>query len=107
MELKGKVWKDPDSSWWLAEIFFLDVMTQGKTGKEALEMIKDAVNELLKDSYGDLLSKQFQLTVNLYENGIIGMGASDEKILFALGLKRQRMRSGSTIRDLSKRLKIS
>ena len=40
-----------------------------------------------------------------YEDGIIGMGASDEKLLFALGLKRQRLRSGSTIRDVSKRLK--
>ena len=105
MELEGKVWKDSDSSWWLIEISFLDVMTQGKTRKEALEMIKDAVLELLKDSYEELLDKHFQLTVNLYENGVIGMGASDDKLLFALGLKRQRLRSGSTIRDVSERLK--
>ena len=105
MELEGKVWKDPDSSWWLVEVSFLDVMTQGKTRKEALDMIKDAVMELLKDSYGDLLGKQFQLSVTLYENGVIGVGASDEKLLFALGLKRQRLRSGSSIRDVSRRLK--
>lgn len=105
MELEGRVWKDPDGSWWLVEIFFLDVMTQGKTRKEALEMIKDAVMELIKDSYEDLLHKQFELTVNLYEDGIIGVGATDDKLLFALGLKRQRLRSGSTIRDVSKRLK--
>lgn len=105
MELEGKVWKDPDSSWWLIEISFLDVMTQGKTRKEALEMIKDAVMELLKDSYEGSLSKQFQLSVALYEDGVIGLGASDEKLLFALGLKRQRLRSGSTIRDVSRRLK--
>jgi transcriptional regulator with XRE-family HTH domain len=41
----------------------------------------------------------------LDEDGIIGMGASDDKLLFALGLKRQRLRSGSSIRDVSKRLK--
>lgn len=105
MELEGKVWKDPESSWWLVEISFLDVMTQGKTRKEALEMIKDAVLELLKDSYEESFGKQFKLTVNLYEEGVIGIGASDEKLLFALGLKRQRLRSGSTIRDVSKRLK--
>ena len=105
MELEGKVWKDLDSLWWLVEISFLDVMTQGKTRKEALEMIKDAVMELLKDSYENSLGKQFQLSVTLYENGVIGMGAPDEKLLFALGLKRQRLRSGSTIRDVSKRLK--
>ncbi len=63
--------------------------------------------ELLNDSYEDFLGKQFQLTVNLYEDSVIGMGASDKKLLFALGLKRQRLRSGSTIRDVSKRLKQS
>jgi len=105
MELEGKVWKDSESSWWLVEISFLDVMTQGKSRKHALEMIKDAVMELLKDSYADLLSKNFRLSVNLYENGVIGMGASDDTLLFALGLKRQRLRSGSTIRDVSDRLK--
>lgn len=97
MELKGRVWRDPDSSWWLVEISFLDVMTQGKTRKEALEMIQDAVKELLKDSYEDLLDKHFRLTVNLYEHGVIGMGAPDDKFLFALGLERQRQRNISTI----------
>jgi len=107
MELEGRVWKDTNSSWWMIEISFLDVMTQGRTRKEALKMIKDAVLELLKDSYENLLDKRFQLTVNLYKEGVIGVGASDEKQLFALGLKRQRLRSGSTIRDVSKRLKAT
>ena len=93
------------SSWWLVEVFFLDLMTQGRSRKEALMMIKDAVMELLKDSYGDHLDKHFNLTVNLYEDGVIGIGSSNDTLLFALGLKRQRLRSGSTIRDVSKRLK--
>jgi predicted RNase H-like HicB family nuclease len=105
MELEGRVWKDPDSSWWLIEVSFLDVMTQGRTRKEALEMIKDAVRELLIDSYENFLDRQFLLNVNLYKDGVIGLSASDDKLLFALGLKRQRLRSGSTIRDVSKRLK--
>ena len=86
MELEGKVWKDPHSSSWLVELSFLDVMTQGRTRKEALEMLKDAVMELLKDSYEDSLHKSFQLSVTLYEDGVIGMGSSDDKLLFALGL---------------------
>jgi hypothetical protein len=61
--------------------------------------------QLLIDSYEDLLDSQFQLSVTLYENGVIGIGASHEKLLFALGLKRQRLRSGSTIREVSNRLK--
>ena len=105
MELEGKVWKDPNNSWWLVEVSFLDIMTQGKSRKEALGMIKDAVFEILKDSYQNLMDKKFQLTVNLYEDGVIGLGASDDKLLFALGLKRQRLKSGSSIRDVSKRLK--
>lgn len=105
MELEGKVWKDEKSSWWLIEVFFLDVMTQGKTRKEALMMIEDAIMELLKDSYSDLLNKDFQLSVSLYEKGVIGVGASEDKLLFALGLKRQREKSGSSIRDVAKRLR--
>jgi len=105
MELEGKVWKDPENSGWLVEIAFLDVMTQGKSRKEALEMIRDAVLELLKDSFEASVGKQFKLSVTLYENGVIGLSASDDKLLFALGLKRQRLRSGSTIREVSRRLK--
>lgn len=105
MELKGRVWKDDKSSWWLAEVSFLDVMSQGKTKKKALEMLKDAILQLLKDSYGEQIDKKFQLTINPYEQDLIGAGASDEWLLFALGLKRQREKSGTTIREAAKRLR--
>ena len=105
MELEGKVWKDPNSAWWLVDVSFLDIMTQGRTRMEALKMIEDAVMELLQDSYQNLLTASFKLSVRLYHGGVFGLGASDEKLLFALALKRQRLRSGSTIRDVSKRLK--
>jgi predicted RNase H-like HicB family nuclease len=105
MEFEGKAWKDEKSSWWLVEVSFLDVMTQGRTRKEALEMIKDAILELLKDTYGDPEVRKLRLSVHLYEEGVIGIGASDDKLLFALGLKRQRLKSGSSIRDVMKRLK--
>lgn len=104
MEIEGKVWKDEKSSWWLVEVAFLDIMTQGKTKKQALQMIEDAVLELLLDSYEEI-NKKFNLSVSEYENGVIGLGASDDKYLLALGLKRQRERAGTTIREASKRLK--
>lgn len=107
MELEGRVWKDEKSSWWLVEVSFLDLMTQGKTRKEALRMIEDAIMELLKDSYARLVKKSFNISVSLYQNGVIGIGASDDKLLFALGLKRQRESSGSSIRDVAKRLNSS
>lgn len=105
MELEGKVWKDGKSSWWLGEVAFLDVMSQGKTKKEALKMLKGAILELLYDSYQDLIDKRFQVTITPYEDGVVGVGASDDKFLFALGLKRQREKSGTTIRKAAKRLK--
>ena len=64
-------------------------MTQGKTQKEALEMIKDAVLVLLKDSYNnELLGKRFQLTVNLHKDEVFSIKASDDKLLFSLGMTR-------------------
>lgn len=87
IELEGRVWKDLHSAWWLVEVSFLDVMSQGRSRKDALAMIKDAVMELVKDSYE--VGKQFQLSVTLYDHGVIGIGSSDDKLLFALGLKRQ------------------
>lgn len=105
LELEGRVWRDSNSSWWIVEVPFLEVMTQGRSRKEALVMIRDAIFELLKDSFAHLLDERFQLTVTLYEDGVIGIGPSDETLLFALALKRQRAKSGSTIRDVCKRLK--
>ncbi len=46
MELQGKVWKD--GKFWLVEIPSLDVMTQGKSKKDALRMIEDAVAGLIE-----------------------------------------------------------
>ena len=35
---------------------------------------------------------------------MFGLSSKEDKVLMALGLKRQRMKSGSSIRDVSKRL---
>lgn len=104
IEFEGKVWKDPDSSWWLAEIFFLDIMAQGKTRKEALKMLKDAIKEMIKDSFEASKCKKINLMIHLYENQMIGLGSSDNTLIFSLGLKRQRMISGSSIREVAERL---
>ena len=103
MEFEGQIWKE--GTWWLAEVPFLDLMTQGKTKKDVLNMIADAAFELVKDSYEKLFPDNFEVTTTLYDDGIIGLGASDDTFLFALGLKRQRELSGTTIREAAKRLK--
>jgi len=42
MEFEGKVWKD--GKFWLVEVPALNVMTQGTTKKEVLEMAQDALD---------------------------------------------------------------
>jgi hypothetical protein len=53
MELEGRIWKD--GKFWLVEIPILDAMTQGKSRKDALRMIEDAVTGLTGYSYNCLL----------------------------------------------------
>lgn len=44
----GKVWEDNDGLW-LIEIPKLDIMTQGKDKDDAIEMMKDAIEFIVKD----------------------------------------------------------
>jgi hypothetical protein len=100
MEMEGKIWKD--GKFWLVEIPALDAMTQGKTRKEALAMAEDLVFEMAK-SYFEV-GKDFIVTAIDYKKDRIGVTASDTRLLLALSLRRQREKSGSTVREASKRL---
>lgn len=102
MELEGKIWRD--GKFWLVEVPSLDIMTQGKTRKEAFMMIKDAVMTCASCNFDEKLLKKFELRVVEYDQDIIGITTNDNKLLLALSLIRQRAKSGSTIRDASKRL---
>ena len=107
MEFEGKVWKDKDSSFWVIEVPFLDIMTEGKTRKEALCMLEDAVEVFVFDLYKNCNRRTFSVSAILYSEGAIGLSASDDRTLLALGLRRQRELSGTTVREASKRLKSS
>jgi len=102
MEMEGKIWKD--GKFWLVEIPALDGMTQGKTRKEALAMAEDLVFEMAKSYFEDEIGKNFTITVIDYKKDTIGVTASDNKLFLALSLRRQREKSGSTVREASKRL---
>lgn len=104
MDFEGRLIKPDKSGLWLVEIPALDVMTQGKSRKDALRMIKDAVTELLREHYTGKLGRGFRLFVDEFEDNIIGIRASDSRFLFALALRRQREKNGSTVRDAAKRL---
>ncbi len=101
MILEGKVWKD--GKYWIIEVPCLSVTTQGKSRKEALSMIEDAVFELMK-SYFDGLHKKFKISVEDYKGSCFGLTSNDSKLLLSFLLIRQREESGLTIRDVAKRL---
>lgn len=102
MEFEGKVWKD--GKFWLIEVPSLNVMTQGKTKKEALEMIKDSILGLIECYFKAEIDEHFSISINDQKNGMIGVTSSNTKLLLALCLRRQREKSGSTVREASERL---
>lgn len=102
MELEGKIWKD--GKFWLVEVPCLDIMTQGKTRKDAFKMIRDAIMTCALCNIDEKLLMDFDVLIKEYHGNVIGITATDNKILLALSLIRQRVKSGSTIRDASKRL---
>lgn len=102
MELEGTLKKE--NKFWMIEVPSLNLMTQGKTQKEALEMIVDAAAGLAEcyfDSEGDEVLV-FEATD--YGGGVIGLSSTDNKLLLSLSLRRQREKSGSTVREAAARL---
>ncbi len=102
MELEGRVWKSKQQ--WLVEVPSLDIMTQGESYEEALEMIKDALIELVRCYFPTKAGKDFDVKVHDYKKGVIGITTTDNKLLLALSLRRQREKSQTTIREASERL---
>ncbi|MGC1879118.1 MAG: type II toxin-antitoxin system HicB family antitoxin [Rhabdochlamydiaceae bacterium] len=102
MEMEGKIWKD--GKFWLVEVPTLDAMTQGKTRKEALAMIEDLVLEMARCYFNDDIENDFKITVTDYKKDIIGVTSNDNKLLLALSLRKQREKSGSTVREVAERL---
>jgi len=101
MELEGKVWKNKKH--WLVEVSSLNIMTQGETREEALFMIKDAIMEYMK-YYFESDIEDFEISINDYKKSVIGITANNNKLLLALSLRKQREKSGSTVREASERL---
>lgn len=101
MELEGKVWKE--GKFWLAEVPSLNVMTQGKSRKDAIFMIEDAIGGLICCYFKDKASEEFEIQINDYKD-VIGITSTNTKLLMAFSLKRQREMSGSTLQEVAERL---
>ncbi len=102
MEMEGRIWKD--GKFWLVEITALDAMTQGKTRKEALAMAEDLILEMIRSYFKDEVGADFTVVVIDYKKDVIGVTANDNRLFLALSLRRQREKSGSTVREASERL---
>lgn len=95
MRLAGRVFKA--GRYWAIEVPILGVMTQGHTKKEAYEMILDAIESLVN-------KKGFKVEVFPGKTHYFEIGSSDLAALTAFLLRRQRMKRGLTLMEVSKRL---
>ncbi len=102
MELEAKIYKD--GKFWLVEIPGLDAMTQGRTRKEAIAMVKDLVKEMVATYFEREMASDFKVTISDYSKDLIGIASNDIKLLLALSLRRQREASGSTLKKAAERL---
>ena len=98
MRFCGQVYKD--GRYWLAEIPTLAYMTQGRTRKEALEMIGDLVETMVD-------KKGFAARVHATDGDRFEVGSEDVKALVALLLQRKRELSGLSLAEAAERLGVS
>ena len=93
-----EVQAEKDGKFWLIEVPALDVMTQGRTQKDACQMLVDAI-ELLIDR------PDSEMRVHVTKKGQqLFLSASDPDRLIALMLRRQREKYGLTLEQVAQRL---
>ncbi len=68
------------------------------------DMVEDLVLEMTKNYFEGEIGKDFTVTVIDYKKDMIGVTANDNRLFLALSLRRQREKSGSTVREASERL---
>ena len=95
MRFAGRLLRD--GRWWLAEIPLLDALTQGRTRRQALEMVKDWIETAV--NRGD-----FYATVHEKGRTEFEVSGSDATSMVALLLRRRRAASGASLRDMASRL---
>ena len=98
MRFSGKIYKD--GKYWLAEIPILDLMTQGRTKREAYEMVADMLDTMVNQ-------KDFEITVFKGKKDTFEVGSSDAKYFVRLLLQRKRELSGLSLSQVASRLGMS
>ncbi|MDA0739452.1 MAG: helix-turn-helix transcriptional regulator [Nitrospirae bacterium] len=98
MRFSGRVYKE--GKWWLAEIPVLETLTQGRSRKEALEMLSDMMESMIN-------IKGFKVEVLLGSQNEFEVGSKDIKPLIRLLLQRKRQTSGLSLSEAAARLGAS
>ena len=101
MKLEGRIWKDGKTNYWVVYVPLLDISTQGRSKKEALAMIEDAIQV---EAEKEALKIQAELS---REQGVFTVSASDPDSLIAFLLRRQRTCHGLSVRDVASRLELA
>ena len=101
MKLEGRIWKDGKTNYWVVYVPLLDISTQGRSRKEALAMIEDAIQV---EAEKEALKIQAELS---REQGVFTVSANDPDSLIAFLLRRLRTCHGLSVRDVASRLKSS
>lgn len=96
MKLVGKIIKTKGKPPWIVEVQSLDLVTQGRTKTEALEMLVDAVTSLIDDS-------KFIASVSSEGDEVL-LSCNDPGALLALMLQRQRAAVNITLADAAKKM---
>jgi DNA-binding XRE family transcriptional regulator/predicted RNase H-like HicB family nuclease len=95
MRFEGRVFKAGRQ--WAIEVPILDVVTQGRTKKEAYAMVADAIETLVN-------KKGFKVQVFPGNGNYFEISAVDQACLSAFLLRRQRTKRGLTLKDVAQRL---
>ncbi len=82
---------------WAIEVPVLGVTTQGRTRREALEMIADAIEALVN-------KPGFSVAVHPGDGEYFEVGSEDQATLAAFLLRRQRLKHGLSLAEVAKRL---
>ena len=95
MRFAGRVFRS--GSYWAIEVPILGVVTQGRTKKDAFEMIADAIEMLVNRT-------DFKVTVFPGPAAHFEVGATDQAALTALLLRRERLKAGLSLAQVASRL---
>jgi ribosome-binding protein aMBF1 (putative translation factor) len=95
MRFQGKIRRD--GKFWLAEVPVFDAMTQGRSRKDALDMIADWFVTMAD-------RKRFSVEVHPVDRDTFEVSSSDARTMVSLLLRRQRHRSGLSLAQAAQRL---